>query len=451
MVENDLITLQDYAEAVKTASFIEPQWYEQYNVKRGLRNADGTGVLVGMTRIGDAHGYIVDEGEKVPVEGRLRYRGIDVQDLVKGFTQERRLGFEETAFLLLFGRLPNTKELVAFRERLGEVRSLPAGFTEDMILKAPSKSIMNKLARSVLAAYSYDENPEDNSIENVLRQCIQLISWFPVLVSYAFQAKRHYHHNEALFIHSPDPGLSAAENLLRLFRPDATYTDLEAELLDLALVIHAEHGGGNNSAFALRTITSSATDTYSAISAAVGSLKGVRHGGASNKVREMMDDVKSHVSDWSDEEEIANYLKKILNKEAFDGSGLIYGIGHAVYTLSDPRAVLLKAKARTLAEEKGFMNEFTLYEIVERLSPELFYNHKGVNKVLAANVDFYSGFVYNMLDIPPDLFTPVFAVARITGWSAHRVEELLSGGRIIRPAYKQIRLDQASYVPLAER
>ncbi len=430
---------------------IDPSYFNRYDVKRGLRNNDGTGVLVGLTQIGDVHGYIVDEKEKVPVEGRLRYRGIDVADLVDGFLKEKRLGFEETVYLLLFGQLPRKDELKDFRELLAEERVLPDGFTEDMILTAPSSNIMNKLARSVLAAYSYDDNAEDSSVESVLRQSIKLIAQFPVFAAYAFQAKQHYYENETLFIHSPDPEMSTAENLLRLIRNDGKFTDLEAELLDLALVLHAEHGGGNNSAFTIHVVSSSDTDTYSAVAAAVGSLKGSKHGGANIKVRDMMEDIKKNVSEWDDEEEVANYLEKIIKKEAYDKAGLVYGMGHAVYTHSDPRAVLLKGKAKDLAAEKGLVNEFELYKLVERLTPQIFSRVKGSDKVISANVDFYSGFVYNMLDIPKDLYTPIFAVARIAGWCAHRIEEIINGGRIMRPAYKHIRTIQRDYLPLVDR
>ncbi|ADK81650.1 citrate/2-methylcitrate synthase [Sediminispirochaeta smaragdinae] len=445
------IDMQRLSAIILKNNQIDPSFFSRYDVKRGLRNNDGTGVLVGLTQIGDVHGYIVDEKEKVPVEGRLRYRGIDVADLVNGFQRERRFGYEETVYLLLFGQLPNEAELEEFKTVLGSRRLLPDGFTEDMILTAPSSNIMNKLARSVLASYSYDDNAEDSSIENVLRQAVCLIARFPVFVSYGFQAKQHYHANKTLFIHSPDPKLGTAENLLRLIRPDAKYTKLEAELLDLALVLHAEHGGGNNSAFTIHVVSSSDTDTYSAVAAAVGSLKGAKHGGANIKVREMIEDFKANVGDWKDEEEISTYIEKIVRKEAYDKSGLVYGMGHAVYTYSDPRAVLLKEKARILAQEKGLLEEFELYHMIERLSPAVIGRLKGVDKVICANVDFYSGFVYAMLGIPQDLYTPIFAVARIAGWCAHRIEEIINGGRIMRPAYKHIRTVQREYLPLHER
>ncbi|MDY7029552.1 MAG: citrate/2-methylcitrate synthase [Spirochaetota bacterium] len=445
------INMNKYAELVVRNNQIDPAYFTKYEVKRGLRNNDGTGVLVGLTQIGDVHGYIVDEKERVPVEGRLRYRGIELKELVAGFQKEKRFGFEETIYLLLFGQLPNEKELGEFTRILGEKRTLPGGFTEDMILTAPSSNIMNKLARSVLASYSYDENAEDNTVENVLRQSIELIARFPVFIAYGYQAKQHYYEKKTLYIHSPDPELSTAENILRLIRPDGSYTDLEAELLDLALVCHAEHGGGNNSAFSIHVVSSSDTDTYSAVAAAVGSLKGLKHGGAAIKVREMIDNFKQNLGDWEDEEEVTAYIEQILRKEAFDRKGLIYGMGHAVYTLSDPRAVLLKGKARDLAKEKGYEQEFKLYDLVERLTPAIFKRVKNSNKVISANVDFYSGFVYHMLDIPMDLFTPIFAAARVPGWAAHRIEEIINGGRILRPAYKHIRKEAMSYVPIKDR
>jgi len=429
---------------------INPELYSKYNVKRGLRNSDGTGVLVGLTEVGDVHAYIVDENEIVPIEGRLYYRGIDTYDFVEGFLKDGRFGFEECCYLLLFGKLPSESELDEFKMLLGECRKLPDNFLEDMILKAPSRDIMNKLARSVLVSYSYDNNPDDTSIKNTLRQSIELIARFPAMVAYGYHAKAHYHDGKSLYIHSPQPELSTAENLLYMIRPDSKYTRLEAETLDLALVLHAEHGGGNNSTFVTHVVSSSGTDTYSAISAAIGSLKGPKHGGANNKVMEMMDDIKAHIKDWNDEDEIAAYLEKILNKEAYDRSGLIYGIGHAVYTLSDPRAILLKKKAEVLSKEKGMESEYKLYTLIEKLAPSVFYEVKKINKVMCANVDFYSGFVYEMLNIPRELFTPIFAVARVAGWCAHRIEELINGGRIIRPAYKSV-IGRKPYVSMDKR
>jgi citrate synthase len=424
--------------------------YQKYSVKRGLRNEDGTGVLVGLTEIGDVHGYIIDEGEIVPVDGRLEYRGINVQEITKGFQAEKRYGFEEVCYLLLFGTLPTQQQLDQFKTLLGENRALPNGFTENMILKAPSREIVNKLDRSVLVCYSYDPNPDDLNLKNVLRQSIELIARFPTMVAYGYQAKCHYFDGKSLFIHRPQKDLCTAENLLHLIRPDSKYSRLEAETLDLALALHAEHGGGNNSTFTTHVVSSTGTDTYSAIAAAVGSLKGPLHGGANLKVMEMMGAIKEQVKDWQDDEELAAYLAKILRKETFDGKGLIYGIGHAVYTLSDPRAVLLKAKAKELADAKGRSEEFDLYDRVARLSPGVFKQEKNSAKVVSANVDFYSGFVYDMLDIPKELYTPIFCVARIAGWCAHRIEEIISGGRIIRPAYRNVLRNQ-EYVPVHER
>ncbi|CEP66878.1 Citrate synthase, bacterial-type [Moorella glycerini] len=431
-------------------NYIEPDLYEKYNVKRGLRNSDGTGVLVGLTEIGEVHGYILDEGERIPDQGRLLYRGIDIWDIVKGFQKEGRYGFEEVCYLLLFGELPDRQWLEEFTNLLAENRCLPDGFVEDMILKAPSNDIMNKLARSVLASYSYDKNPDDLSIKNVVRQSIELIARFPIMVAYGYQAKVHFYENQSLYIHLPRKDLSTAENFLYMIRPDNHYTRLEAELLDLALVLHAEHGGGNNSTFTVHVVSSTGTDIYSVIAAAVGSLKGPKHGGANIKVMEMIDDIKANVRDWADEEEIKYYLTKILNKEAFDKKGLIYGLGHAVYTLSDPRAVLLKNKAAELAREKNMEEEFGLYLTIEKVAPELFAAKKGTEKIIAPNVDFYSGFVYKMLNIPVELYTPIFAIARISGWCAHLLEELVSGGRIIRPAYKNV-IGKRKYIPLEQR
>lgn len=429
---------------------IDPELYGKYNVKRGLRNSDGTGVLVGLTEIGEVHAYILDEGEKVPVEGRLFYRGIDINDFVEGFQKEKRYGFEECCYLVLFGELPDKKQLEEFTKLLGENRMLPPGFVEDMVLKAPSSDIMNKLARSVLASYSFDTNPEDIGIKNVLRQCVELIARFPAMAAYGYQAKAHYHDNKSLYIHSPRPELSTAENVLHMIRPDSKYTQLEADILDLALVLHAEHGGGNNSTFVTHAVTSTGTDTYSAIAAAIGSLKGPQHGGANIKVMGMVEEIKNNVKDWEDEEEIAGYLAKIMRKEAFDRSGLIYGIGHAVYTVSDPRTSLLKRNAEELAKVKSMEKEYKLYTTIEKLTPGVFYNEKKNNKIVCANVDFYSGFVYQMLNIPMELFTPIFAIGRIVGWCAHRIEELMNGGRIIRPAYKSV-VGRRSYVPMDER
>ncbi|NLC69268.1 MAG: citrate/2-methylcitrate synthase [Clostridiaceae bacterium] len=429
---------------------IEPALYGKHNVKIGLRNSDGTGVLVGLTRIGDVFAYVMKNNTKIPMEGKLICRGIDISEMVQGFQKEKRFGFEECSYLLLFGELPNKRELEEFEQMLAENRELPEGFARDLILKAPSRNIMNKLARCVLAAYSYDENPDDTSIPNVIRQSIKLIAQFPTIAAYGYQALAHYYKGQSLYTHKPQPHLSTAENILHMIRPDCKYTRIEAEVLDLALVLHAEHGGGNNSTFTIHVVSSTGTDTYSAIAAGLGSLKGPKHGGANIKVMMMMDDVKENVKDWEDEEEIEKYLEKIIRKEAFDKSGLIYGMGHAVYTLSDPRAVMLKKKAGELAREKGFYNEFQLFERVEKLSPKVFCKVKNINKPMCANVDFYSGFVYKMLNIPVELYTPIFAIARISGWCAHRIEELVDGSKIIRPAYMNVEVPRG-YVPMNER
>ena len=416
-------------------NYIDPAFYETYNVKRGLRNADGTGVMAGVTQIGNVLGYYVQDGERVPMPGKLVYRGIDVEELIDGFMSEGRFGFEETAYLLLMGSLPTRGQLSAFQQLLSDHRSLPRMFTEDMILKAPSPDVMNKLARSVLALYSYDDDPDDMSLPNQLRQAVQLIARVPVIVAHAFAVKRHYYDNESLYLHRPQEGLSVAENFLYSVRHDNRYTDQEAKLLDLCLVLHAEHGGGNNSAFACRVLSSSGTDTYSAIAAAVGSLKGPRHGGANKKVMEMFSHIQENVHDWKDDDEVRAYLGALLRKEAGDRSGLIYGMGHAIYTLSDPRAVILKRFAKKLAATKGMLDEFELYESVERLTPEVLLSVKGEDKVVCANVDLFSGMVYKMMGIPQELYTPLFAVARMVGWCAHRIEEVYQpGNRIIRPA-----------------
>ena len=430
---------------------INPDLYEKYDVKRGLRNANGTGVLVGLTRIGDVVGYEIGaNGEKIPVPGRLMYRGYDVIDLVKDAESHDDYCYEQCAYLLLMGELPTKDELQRFRDFLGSVRSLPPNFTEDMIMKAPSQDIMNKLARGVLASYSYDENPEDRSVPNIMRQCIELISRFSTLAAYGYQARRRYYENQSMFIHNPISTLSTAENFLHLIRPDGKYTKLEAQVLDLALIIHAEHGGGNNSSLTVHVVSSADTDTYSAIAAAVGSLKGRRHGGANIRVVEMMDEIKKNVKDWSSEKEIRDYLYKIAKKQAFDKTGLIYGMGHAVYTISDPRALLLREKAKQLAEEKGCLEEFNLYRTIEQVAPEIIMEVHHSDKRICANVDLYSGFVYSMLNIPRELFTPIFAISRIAGWSAHRIEEIVAGGRIYRPAYKNV-CEERKYIPIDDR
>jgi citrate synthase len=442
--------LQSLGEIYTSHNQIDPQYFEKYKVKRGLRNADGTGVVAGLTLIGNVHGYLLDEGEKMPVEGQLTYRGLNVAEIVASCLAEDCFGFEEVAFLLLFGCLPTPTQKDRFIELLGDLRNLPGNFTEDMLIKAPSKDLMNKLAQATLALYSYDDNPDDTSLANVLRQCIELIARFPIIVAHAYQVKKHYYDQKSMHIHFPKENLATAENFLRMIRSDKSYSHAEARLLDLALILHAEHGGGNNSAFAARVLSSSGTDTYSAIAAAIGSLKGPKHGGANYKVVAMFEDIKLHVRDWRSDAEIQAYLEKIINKEAGDGSGLIYGMGHAIYTLSDPRAVLLKENAKQLAEEKGMLNEFLLIDAVERLSPEIFADFKGDTKVICANVDLYSGFVYQMLGIPKELFTAIFAISRIVGWSAHRIEELATGGRLMRPAYKSI-APASKYVSISER
>lgn len=430
---------------------IDQSLYEKYDVKRGLRYADGRGVLVGLTSVGDAIGYEIDKDDKkVAVPGRLIYRGYNVEDIVRDVESSHHFGYEQVAYLLLFGQLPTKNQLEEFQELLGSLRALPEYFTEDMIMKAPSSDIMNKIARGVLASYSYDKDPENRDISNILRQCIELVSRFSTLAAYGYQAKRRYYDGKSMYIHNPKPELCTAENFLRLIRSDKQYTPLEAELLDLALILHAEHGGGNNSSFTIHVVSSADTDTYSAVAAAVGSLKGSRHGGANIRVMEMMDDIKKNVKDWANENEIRDYLVKIASKQAFDRTGLIYGQGHGVYTISDPRATLLRNKAAELAKEKGVEEEFHLYNIIERLAPEVLYELHGGKKRICTNVDFYSGFVYSMLNIPRELYTPLFAISRIAGWSAHRIEEIVAGRRIYRPAYKGI-AGERRYVPMDQR
>lgn len=441
--------IDELSKIAEKNNVIDPAFYGKYDVKRGLRNENGTGVLVGLTEIGNVHGYKTNSVQRIPDEGRLTYRGIDLMEIVEGFQRDGRFGFEEVCYLLLFGELPNKTKLKDFFNLVSEYRNLPDGFTEDMILKFPSNNIMNKLQRSVLAAYSFDNNPDDTSIKNILRQSIELIARFPTMIAYGYQAKAHYYDNQSLFLHSPKPELGTAENILYMIRPDNQYTKTEAEILDLALVIHAEHGGGNNSAFATHVVSSTGTDTYSAIAAAVGSLKGPKHGGANIKVMDMIENIKENVKDWNNHNEIRNYLLKILNKQAFDGSGLIYGMGHAIYTLSDPRAVLLKGKALELAKEKGRLEEFNFYRNIENISIQIFEELRGIN-CISANVDFYSGFVYDMLNIPCELYTPLFATSRVAGWCAHRIEQVASEPKIIRPAYKNVR-DEQKYVSLDKR
>ncbi len=437
----------------KNISSIPGHYYTEYNVKRGLRNPDGTGVLAGLTAIGEVHGYVLDEGTKAPIEGKLRYRGISIEDIVENCQKEGRFGFEEVIFLLLFGTLPSKEELAEFSQSIATKRTLPENFAEDMILKAPSNNIMNKLARSVLALYSYDdENPDDISMGNLFRQSLELIARFPTLIAYAYAAKRHYYDKKSLVLHNPDPSLSVAENFLYMIRPNHKYTKTEAQVLDLALMLHAEHGGGNNSAFSIRVLSSSNTDTYSAVAAAIGSLKGPKHGGANQKTLAQMAEMKANIDDWSNDEAVYDYLCKIVRKEAGDGSGLIYGIGHAIYTLSDPRAVLLKACAEKMSKELGgdAEKEFKLYAAVERLAPKVFADIKGITSPMPANVDLYSGLIYQMLGIPEELYTPIFAMSRIVGWCAHRIEEVLTGGKIIRPAYRSV-VKRREYTPIEER
>lgn len=437
-------------EIANESNYIDPEHYNKYNVKRGLRNSNGTGVLVGLTNIGDVHGYIFDENEKVDVEGRLCYRGVNVTDMVRNCIEEDRFGFEETIFLITFGKLPTKSQLKSFTELLNESMNLPKDFTEDIILKNPSPDIMNKLAKCVLALYSDDPNPDELSLPNLIRQSVLLIARFPVMIAHAYCAKMHYYDRKSLYLHAPQKNLSVAENFLYMIRPDNKYTDLEAKVLDLALTLHAEHGAGNNSTFVTKVVSSTGTDTYSAIAASVGSLKGPKHGGANNRVIGMMNEIKANVKNWEDEEEVKAYITKILKKEAYDKSGLVYGMGHAVYTLSDPRAVLLKEYAEKLAIAKNCEKEFELYKAVERLTPDLFHEIKGNNQALAANVDFYSGFVYNMLGIPSELYTPLFAMARVVGWCAHRIEEVMTNNKIIRPAYKSV-VKKCEYIPLDKR
>lgn len=448
--EDGLALLTTLSEAAKNSCMIDPALYGQFEVKRGLRDISGRGVLAGLTEIAEVHSYIISENEMIPCEGKLYYRGIDIEDITRGFFDNNRFGYEETCYLLLFGKLPHREELSEFNNLLGKCREMRHDFVRDIIMKSPSRNIMNTMARSVLALYSFDDNADDTSILNVLRQSIELIARFPLLAVYGYQAYSHYHKKDSLYIHSPKENLSTAENILYMLRPDSKYTAFEAKILDLALVLHAEHGGGNNSTFTTHVVTSSGTDTYSAIAAAIGSLKGPRHGGANIKVVEMMENIKENIHDWSDDQEISAYLEKMLNKEVFDNSGLIYGIGHAVYSLSDPRALIFKKHVEQLASEKGLQDEFSLYSKVEVLAPEVIGRIRKMYKGVSANVDFYSGFVYRMLDLPSELYTPIFAVARIAGWCAHRIEEIVNNGKIIRPAYKSIAVHR-EYIPLDER
>ncbi|MCI5898935.1 MAG: citrate/2-methylcitrate synthase [Firmicutes bacterium] len=443
----EILSLTKLAEST---SKIDPSLYAKYDVKRGLRDINGKGVLAGLTDIGNIHAYDIVDGVQIPCEGKLYYRGYDIEELVSGFLKDKRFGFEEVTYLLLFGQLPDEKELRKFSDTLAAYRSLPTSFVRDIILKAPSHDMMNTLARSVLTLYTYDERADDVSLSNVIRQCLQLIALFPMLSVYGYQAYSHYHDGKSLFIHNPDPKLSTAENLLHILRPDSQYTELEARILDIALVLHMEHGGGNNSTFTTHVVSSSGTDTYSSMAASLGSLKGPKHGGANIKVVKMFEDMKTVVKDWSNEEEVRSYLRALLNRDAFDHAGLIYGMGHAVYSLSDPRANIFKSFVEKLSREKGREEEFQLYSLVERLAPEVIGEERKIYKGVSANVDFYSGFVYSMLDLPTQLFTPIFAIARVVGWSAHRIEELANNGKIIRPAYKSIS-EHKKYVPMKKR
>ena len=442
--------INDLAKKCAETDHIEASLYTKYDVKRGLRDADGKGVLTGLTEISSVHGTKEEMGSKEYCDGELRYRGIDIKDLVGGFVAENRFGFEETIYLLLIGHLPNARELKVFSDLLASYRSLPDGFVRDIIMRAPTADLMNLLARCVLTLYSYDTNANDISLPNVMAQCLHLISVLPMITIYSYHSYNHFIGGHSLVINMPSRSKSMAENILIMLRRDKKYTELEARLLDLSLILHAEHGGGNNSTFTNRVVTSSGTDTYSAMAASLCSLKGPRHGGANVKVVHMFADIMQGVSDWKSDDAVAAYLTRILNKEAFDRNGLIYGIGHAIYTKSDPRALIFKDHVRKLAVEKGRTEEFELYERVERIAPELLYERNGRDKPICANVDFYSGFVYSMLNLPDELYTPIFAIARIAGWSAHRLEELVTNGKIIRPAYMGVQPDM-EYVPLMFR
>lgn len=442
--------LEELSKLCEIHGTIEKDLYKKYDVKRGLRDINGKGVLAGLTEISEICSSKTVNGVTLPCEGKLYYRGVDVEEIVKGFINDDRFGFEEVVYLLMFGSLPNKEQFEQINRLLATYRNLPHYFTRDVILKAPSSDMMNALARSVLTLYSYDHNADDTSLPNVLRQCLQLIALFPVISVYSYQAYNHYRRNKSLIIHSPQPHLSTAENILYMLRPDSRYTKLEAKLLDMSLVLHAEHGGGNNSSFTTHVVTSSGTDTYSAIAAALGSLKGPKHGGANIKVVKMFEDMEKHITDFNDEDAVRDYLTKLLHGEAFDRSGLIYGMGHAVYSISDPRARVFKGFVEKLAEEKGRHKEFALYSMVEKLAPEVIAKERRIYKGVSANVDFYSGFVYSMLDLPQKLFTPIFAIARIAGWSAHRMEELVNSGKIIRPAYKNVH-DRVMYTDISDR
>ncbi len=442
--------LQELAEQAKKSSYIDPELYTKYNVKRGLRDLNGRGVLVGITDISEVCSTKEVDGKLIPIDGQLYYRGYNVKDIIMKSRDSDHFGFEECCYLLLFGHLPDIRDLAEFQNILGDYRSLPKNFVRDVIMKKPSKDIMNSLSRSVLTLYSYDDNADDTSPANVLRQCAQLISMFPLLSVYGYQAYRHYHQDGSLIIHQPRPELSTAENILHCLRDDSKYTQLEAKLLDVALILHMEHGGGNNSTFTTHLVSSSGTDTYSAIAAALGSLKGPKHGGANIKVVKMFEDMKKNVKDWSSEEEVGAYLEALLDKKAFDNAGLIYGMGHAIYSISDPRAVTFKGFVKALSEEKGYQKEFALYSLVEKLAPEIISKKRKMYKGVSPNVDFYSGFAYQMLDLPIELYTPLFAIARIAGWSAHRMEEICHNGKIMRPAYMTV-CEHKEFVPIEDR
>ncbi len=441
--------IHDLSQLCVSSTSINPELYTKFDVKRGLRDINGNGVLTGLTEISEINSFEMIDGVKTPCEGTLYYRGYNIKDLVDG-AMSKNCGFEEITYLLLFGRLPTQEELGAFRKLLADMRKLPGSFVRDVVMKAANPDIMNSVSKSVLTLYSYDENADDLSIDNVLRQCLHLISVFPSLCVYGYHAYNYYKNGQSLFFHAPEYGFSTAENILHLLRPDSSFTHLESVVLDACLMLHAEHGGGNNSTFTMHVVTSSGTDTYSAVSAALGSLKGPKHGGANIKVANMFDNIKANVSDWKDEDEVSAYLDRILSKDAFDKSGLIYGMGHAVYSLSDPRACVLKGLVEQLSAEKGLSEEFALYSSVEKLAARQICKKRKIYKGVSANVDFYSGFAYRMLGIPDELFTPLFAISRISGWSAHRLEELLSGSKIIRPAYKSIS-EHREYIPMEKR
>ena len=443
-------SLNTLFEEFKKYNYIDPVLNEKYDVKRGLRNSDGTGVLAGLTQICNVHGYIINEGEKQPVDGELTFRGVSIRDLVHGCTQEQRFGYEEVAYLLLFGSLPDKKQLEFFKMVLSQARTLPTDFVQDMVIKAPSKDIMNKMGRSILALYSYDDFADESTLEGELKKALYLIARMPVIMVNSYQAKIGHYDNASTYYHPLRPEESMAESILSTLRPTREYTKDEALLLDTCLMLHAEHGGGNNSTFICRALTSSGTDAYSAYSGAIGSLKGFRHGGANIKVVQMLEEIKRGVKHWESDDEIRDFLRQIMDKKKGDGTGLIYGMGHAVYTLSDPRAAILRDSARKLAEKEGMLDEFELLKSIERLASEVFLEKKGDGKVVSANVDFYSGFVYRMLKIPVELYTPLFAVSRMSGWCAHRIEEFMTCSRIIRPAYKSI-VKNKTYVPIDER